>query len=374
MPSRAPQCPANRRRLQGPSWPSWALVSASPRWQRVALVGALGAALAGCCAFSTSPYRGRPSPHYHHGAFHNEAPALHGSFWGLLRWQLTRKRGPWREWVEAKPGPKPPRRVAGSKLRVTFINHATTLVQLAGLNILTDPIYSKRASPLSWIGPARHRPPGIRFADLPPIDIVVISHNHYDHMDLPTLKRLARAFRPRFFVGLGNAPTLRKAGISRVTELDWWQSVVVRKGVRLHAVPAQHFSQRGLCDGNQTQWAGFVVESKRAGNVYFAGDTGFGPHFRRLGKRFAPLRLALLPIGAYRPRWFMKGVHLDPREAVRAHMFLGARHSVAIHFGTFALADDGELEPVITLKRELARQQPRAPFRVLGFGEGWDVP
>lgn len=360
MSSRAPQCPANGPRLQG----VW-----SPR-VGLALAALL---LGGCCAFSTQPYRGRPSPHYHHGAFHNERETAHGSLWKLLRWQLTRKRGPWRDWVDAKPGPKPPRRVKGKKLRVTFINHATALVQIAGLNILTDPIYSKRASPLSWIGPARHRPPGIRFGDLPPIDIVVISHNHYDHMDLPTLERLSKVFRPRFFVGLGNAPLLRKAGIERVIELDWWQSKVVAAGVRVHAVPAQHFSQRGLCDRNQTQWAGFVVESK-VGNVYFAGDTGFGPHFRAIGKRFEPVRLALLPIGAYRPRWFMKAVHLDPRDAVKAHLFLGARHSVAIHFGTFALADDGELEPVVTLQRELGRQKPRAPFRVLGFGEGWDVP
>lgn len=306
--------------------------------------------------------------------FRNDHPTDRHGVGALVRWQLSRDRGSWREWVDAEPGPPPPRRVGGSKLRVTFVNHATTLVQLDGVNMLTDPIYSKRASPVSWAGPRRRRPPGIRFEDLPPIDVVLVSHNHYDHMDLPTLRRLQKAYAPLIIVGLGNGRYLRRRGLKKVVALDWWQQATIKGGLRVHAVPAQHFSARGTCDRNQTLWAGFVVESEASGNVYFAGDTGFGPHFRAIGERFAPLRLALLPIGAFRPRWFMKSMHISPDDAVRAHILLGAQRSVAMHFGTFALGDDGELEPVEALKKALKRRKPHAPFWVLGFGEGREVP
>lgn len=338
-------------------------------------LGALlfGATLGGCCAFSAAPYRGRPSIHYHHGAFQNEHPRDHGGFWRLLRWQLSRRRGPWRERVAAKPGPPPPRRVEGKGLRVTFIGHATLLLQLDGLNVLTDPVYSARIGPVSGVGPTRVRPPGVRFADLPRIDVVIISHNHYDHMDLPTLLRLQRAFQPRFFVGLGNAAYLHERGLRRVVELDWWEQRELAPGFALHSVPAQHFSSRGLCDFDQTLWTGYVLDSHRAGRVYFAGDTGFGPHFRAIGKRFGPLRLALLPIGAFRPRWFMSAVHIDPAQAVRAHILLAAQQSIGMHFGTFRLADDGEHEPLRELARALARQKPSAPFTVLSFGQGRTV-
>jgi L-ascorbate metabolism protein UlaG (beta-lactamase superfamily) len=223
---------------------------------------------------------------------------------------------------------------------------------------------------VEFAGPQRVRPAGIRFEDLPPIHAVVVSHNHYDHLDMPTLSRLHAAHHPRFFVGLGNQALLEAAGIDRVTELDWWEQAALDGELAVHSVPAQHFSQRGLCDRNATLWMGYVLRGP-AGVVYFAGDTGMGPHFAQIRQRFGEPRLALLPIGAYLPRWFMHPIHLSPADAVEAHHLLGAKRSVAIHFGTFALADDAQTQPVDELRLALERA-PFDPedFWVLGFGEG----
>jgi L-ascorbate metabolism protein UlaG (beta-lactamase superfamily) len=334
-----------------------------------ALVGGIG-----CCAFSAPRYSGPALGPFDGARFHNPVAVAHASFADLVRWQLRREPGPWRAWTDAPAGPPPPRRVAHGRLRVTFVNHSTLLVQIDGLNILTDPIWSERASPLSWIGPRRARPPGIRFEDLPPIDVVLVSHNHYDHLDLATLLRLARQHRPHVIVGLGNSALLEAKGIRFVTELDWWQSVSVDRDTRVHFVPAQHFSARGLCDRDTALWGGFVIQSA-SGRVYVAGDTGFGPHFARIGDRLGPLRLALLPIGAARPRWFMAPMHISPAEAVHAHQLLRSATSVAMHFGTFRLGDDGQDEPPAELAK--ARQAAGVSadrFWTLGFGEGRDVP
>jgi len=259
-------------------------------------------------------------------------------------------------------------------MRVTFVNHATSLVQMDGVNVLTDPIWSERCSPVSFAGPRRAVPPGLRLDQLPPIDVVVISHNHYDHLDLPTLRAVAAAHRPRILVPRGNRSLLDRSRIRNVEELDWWQSVEIRGGVRIAAVPAQHFSGRGLFDRDRALWAGWVATGP-AGSAYFAGDTGFGPHFREIRDRFGSPRLALLPIGAYRPEWFMSRVHMSPEEALRAHEILGAGTSVGIHFGTFRLADDGQDEPAARIEALTRENSPAAPrFRVLGFGEGCDVP
>jgi L-ascorbate metabolism protein UlaG (beta-lactamase superfamily) len=259
-------------------------------------------------------------------------------------------------------------------MRVTFVNHATALIQAEGLNVLTDPIWSDRCSPVSFAGPKRVIPPGLRYEQLPAIDVVLISHNQYDHLDLPTLRRLAAEHRPRVLVPLGNRRLLDRAGVGGAEELGWWQSVGVGDAVQIAAVPAQHFSGRGLFDRDRALWAGFVLAGP-AGPVYFAGDTGFGPHFEEIRNRFGPPRLALLPIGAYRPEWFMSRVHASPDEALRAHRILGAGTSVGIHFGTFRLADDGQDEAparIETLVSESAEPRPR--FWILGFGEGRDVP
>ena len=257
---------------------------------------------------------------------------------------------------------------------MTFVNHATVLVQTANVNVLTDPVWSERVSPVSWAGPRRRRPPGIRFEDLPQIDCVLVSHNHYDHLDVDTLERLEKRDRPSVLCGLGVGRLLRRRGLSEVIELDWWESVRARPGLSVNAVPVQHFSGRGLFDRNHTLWTGFVL-SGGDGSVYFAGDTGYGPHFRQAREKFPDIRLALLPIGAYKPVWFMGPVHMSPQEALAAHRDLGAAVSLGIHHGTFDLADDGEKEPTQEIARLLeACPDPKPRFWILDNGESRDVP
>jgi L-ascorbate metabolism protein UlaG (beta-lactamase superfamily) len=336
--------------------------------------GALLGAVAYGCIASTRRYRGAVSDHFDGRRFRNETQTEHAGFGDFVRWMRTRQPGPWRKWEGVPPAPSPPRRVGRGEMRVTFVNHATVLVQMDGVNILTDPIWSERCSPVSFAGPRRVHPPGLRFEQLPPIDVVLVSHNHYDHLDLPTLERLAAEHRPRIFVPVGNRVILDRAKIRNVEELDWWQSIEVRDGIRVAAVPTQHFSGRGLFDRDRALWAGFVVTGP-AGAMYFAGDTGFGPHFGQIRARYGPPRLAMLPIGAYRPEWFMSRVHMSPEEALRAHQILGAEASVAIHFGTFRLADDGQDEAPARIEAALrASPKPAPQFWVLGFGEARDVP
>jgi L-ascorbate metabolism protein UlaG (beta-lactamase superfamily) len=330
----------------------------------------------GCCAFGAPRYRGPNSAHFDGEKFLNQGDRVEiNGLLPFLGFLAQRKQNPWRPYREEPPGPPPPRRVGAGELRVTFVNHATVLVQMDGVNVLTDPVWSRRVGPVSWAGPERRRPPGIRFEDLPPIDVVVISHNHYDHLDVPTLRRLQQAHRPRFVVGLGAGGVLREGGVTREPiELDWWDSREISPAVRLHAVPAAHFSSRGLCDENRNLWAGYVLKSA-SGAVYFAGDTGMGPHFAQVRDRFGPVRLAILPIGAYLPHWYMSPVHISPKEAVIAHITLQARTSLAMHHGTFALGDDGEDDPPRDLQRALAEIRPRRDrFWLLGFGEGRPVP
>jgi L-ascorbate metabolism protein UlaG (beta-lactamase superfamily) len=338
------------------------------------LTGAAGLALvAAGCALYAPRWRGPAGPHFDGKRFRSIEPLDHG-FSDFFRWITHRDRGPWRAFTDTPPGPRPPERIDEGRLRVTFVNHSTVLVQMDGLNILTDPVWSERASPVSFTGPRRHRPPGILFSDLPPIDAVLVSHNHYDHMDLPTLRRLASSHNPRVFAGLGNASFLEKHGVPRSQDLDWWNSVALAPGVTLTAVPARHFSSRGPFDRDRTLWCGWVVTGP-SGSFYFAGDTGWGSHFQLIRDRFPSLCLALLPIGAYRPRWFMSQAHIDPEEAVRAQETLGAATAIAIHFGTFAQADDGESEPIEALEAALARHPaPRPRFLILDNGQSLDSP
>jgi L-ascorbate metabolism protein UlaG (beta-lactamase superfamily) len=323
---------------------------------------------------STGRYRGPASDHFDGRRFHNLDNVPHGGLLAFLRWRLGRLLGgvgAWPRWIDTPPGPLPPEEVGGAGLRVTFVNHSTTLLQTAGRNVLTDPIWSERASPCSWAGPRRHRPPGLRFEDLPPIDLVLLSHNHYDHLDLPTLWRLRRQHSPRFVVPLGVGALLADFDIGPVTEMDWRQEESLPGDISVACVPAQHFSGRGLRDRDATLWCGYVLRGP-AGTVYYAGDTGFGRHFKEIAARHGAPRLALLPIGGFLPSWFMGPVHMSPEEAVRAHQLLRARTSVAIHFGTFALADDGEAAPVDGLRAALP--EGGNDFWILAPGEGRDVP
>ncbi|HEY8224090.1 MAG TPA: MBL fold metallo-hydrolase [Pyrinomonadaceae bacterium] len=317
-------------------------------------------------------YRGAVTNHFNGKKFLNLDPPEGKGFFDFLRWQLTAKRGAWNKWTDAQSGAKPVPKISGADLRVTFINHATVLIQTQDLNILTDPIWSERASPVKWAGPKRHRPPGVKFEDLAPIDIVLISHNHYDHLDIQTLLKLDADHQPRFVVGLGNLAFLSARGINNVIELDWWEVAKASDELNVTCVPAKHFSGRGLSDGYATLWCGFVIQTP-SGNIYFAGDTGMGSHFKEIKERFSRFRLVLLPIGAYLPRWFMHPVHISPSEAIEVHHLLEPRVSMAIHFGTFALGDDGEIEPVTELRQALNKQDKRENFWVLEHGEGRNV-
>jgi L-ascorbate metabolism protein UlaG (beta-lactamase superfamily) len=309
--------------------------------------------------------------HFDGSRFRNLVPRRNG-FGAVLRWLFSRKPGQWRVFGEASPASLPPKK--SDALRVTFINHSTFLIQLKGLNLLTDPIWSERASPLSWAGPRRYHAPGIAIEHLPPIDLVLLSHDHYDHMDFPTLQRLAVEHRPTIYTGLRNGSILARHGISNVVELDWWQEAAARSDMWITAVPAQHFSGRTPFDRDKRLWCGFVLQTEDEA-LYFAGDTGMGKHIEQIARRFPDLDVAILPIGAFRPEWFMGEVHMSPKDAVVSHLALGARVSVASHFGTFALADDGDDEAVEELKDILRRTQMReTEFWVLGFGEGRDVP
>ncbi len=345
-------------------------------WVLAAILAALlGLIAIGCFMIATPYYKGAPSDHFDgRHFFNNEAPIGRRGFGSFFKWMWTRKPGPWLDWIANPPAEPLPERVGPGELRVTFVGHSTVLIQMDGLNILTDPFWSERIGPVGFIGPKRHRAPGVRFEDLPPIDVVLIGHNHYDHMDMPTLERLAAVHHPLFLTGLGNAALLTARGIDRVREMDWWQNEKLAEDVTANFVPARHFSGRGLCDRNRSLWGGFVIQGP-AGTVYFSGDTGMGPQFEEIRKKFGRPRLALLPIGAFRPRWFMGPVHLSPDEAVEAHQILGAGTSLAVHFGTLRLGDDGQFEPVEELFRSLGeRGVSAARFWVLEPGQGRAVP
>ncbi len=317
------------------------------------------------------PYRGPVSDHFDGERFHNVEPVDLPSVWRGIRYALTTDHGPWDEWRDVPTAPPPPSRVAHDSLKVTYINHATTLVQMGGVNILTDPTWSARASPFTWTGPKRRHPPGLRLDQLPDIDVVLLSHNHYDHTDLATLDTLSATHLPLFIVGLGSAALLQKRGIGDIRELDWNTETTYR-GLRFVGQRCRHFSGRGMSDRQRTLWMSYIIEG-HAGRVYFSGDTGYGSHFVQTGARFGPIRLAILPIGAYLPKWFMGSVHIDPAEAVQAHRDLRAQTSLAVHYGTFRLSEEGQDDPVIAL-REALSSATDIRFWILPPGEGQFAP
>jgi len=310
------------------------------------------------------------SDHCNGEQFHNVA-IPERALGQVFTWLRTRQPSRWPGWVENEKFLLPPQRHSTQirDWRVTFINHATVLLQIGPYNLLTDPVWSERVSPFSYVGPRRIRAAGVALQDLPPIDVVLLSHNHYDHLDLATLKWLERRDHPHIVTGLGNAPLLHANGIRHVTELDWWHHIE-HGDMNIHFVPAQHFSGRGLRDRDMTLWGGLWVETV-AGAMFFAGDTGYGPHFREIRERLGNPRLALLPIGAYEPRWFMGPVHMNPEDAVLAHRDLDADTSLAIHFNTFQLTDETIDRPVRDLADALGKHQVEAArFVVLKEGEG----
>ena len=318
------------------------------------------------------------SDHYDGAHFRNPGGSAPAGLGAVLRWSLTRRRSPWPQSVQDPAWPPPARDVSPGHAALTFIGHSTMLVRLRlpggeVFSVLTDPVFSDRCSPLAFAGPRRARAPGLALAALPQVDAILVSHNHYDHMDLASLRALHRRFGAPVITTLGNAAPLAAAGVPGATELDWWASTAAGPAT-VTATPAVHFSARGIHDRDRTLWAGFMVRIGGA-QVFFAGDSGAGPHWTEIQTRLGPPGLALLPIGAYAPRSIMQAIHMDPGNAVRARADLGAPVAVGIHFGTFQLTDEGIDDPVRDL--EAARAAAgllRDAFDVLGCGETRELP
>lgn len=340
--------------------------------RRALLAGAGAAAVTAAAAVVTSR-KGRRFPlsdHCDGERFFNTdpaAPAGRGTG-DLLRWATERRPARWPARVADPPQPFP-ERIGREELAVTFIGHSTFLVRIGELAVLTDPVWAAHAGPFGRLGPGRVRAPGLGLDRLPPVDLVLLTHNHYDHLDPAALAAVGSRWRPRLVTPLGNAEYVPRGATGDLRELDWWDATELPGGARVTAVPAQHFSARTPFDRNRALWSGFVLEH-RGWRLYFAGDTGYGAHFVEIGARFPGIHLALLPIGAYDPRWFMRPVHTDPEEAVRAHLELGAARSVAMHFGTFQLTDEPIDEPATRLAAERDRRGLAADsFGVLTTGQ-----
>ena len=309
--------------------------------------------------------------------FHDtEGQPADKSFADIMTWMVGSRRTAWPRHRDPAPHGPVATRIAGEGLRATFVGHATVLLQCAGLNILTDPLWSDRASPFAWLGPRRTVPPGLPLDALPPLDAILVSHNHYDHMDTATLSRLTARHGCPVITPLGNGRYLRRClNGAPLHEVDWGGGVDV-KGARVTALRARHWSHRAVGDTNRALWAAFAIETP-AGNIYFAGDTGHrgGGHFDEAARFAGPYRLALLPIGAYEPRDFMRDQHMNPPEAVDGFLRCRAHHALAIHHGTIQLTNEGIDEPAEWLTRAAA-EAGLAPdaFRVLPPGASWDVP
>jgi L-ascorbate metabolism protein UlaG (beta-lactamase superfamily) len=285
-------------------------------------------------------YEGPITDHFNGKTFTNPGDRKAKGLPDVLKWMLSRKREKWQRDQHSVLGKKPLESVRAG-VRITFVNHSTFLIQFDGINILTDPVWSERTSPFSWAGPKRMRPPGIRFDDLPQIHYILLSHNHYDHLDVPTLKKLSNRFNPKIFTALGVKAFLDQNEIKNAVDMDWWNTLLMEGSTQVQAVPAQHFSGRGTFDRDATLWCGFVVK-RNEGNIYFAADTGYNETtFKEIGDRCAPINLSLIPIGAFKPEWFMSPIHCSPKEAVKIHLDCNSKQSIATHFGTFPLADEG---------------------------------
>lgn len=255
-------------------------------------------------------------------------------------------------------------------IKVTFINHSTVLLQSQDFNLLTDPVWSEKISPI-FISPLRLRPPAIKFESLPRIHAVLISHNHYDHMDLPTLKKLEKKWQPLFIVPLGNKSYLQQKGIRRVIEMDWWQKIKIKNNVMVTVLPAQHWSARWLHDSNQTLWNsyGIVMANKK---IYFTGDSGYGQFFKSIRRNWGQPDLAFLPIGSYTPKLLSHSVHMDPYEALKAHIDLASKKSYAIHYGAFALGCSSNAEALSAFSHAKKRYGKKANnFLVIQEGKAY---
>jgi L-ascorbate metabolism protein UlaG (beta-lactamase superfamily) len=291
------------------------------------------------------------SDHFNGKTFFNPGPRADRGLLEVLRWKFSSKPERWPDWVELTPPPPAP---AGGGVTATWVNHSTFLLQTPHGNLLTDPVFSDRVSPVSWAGPRRVHAPGVAYSALPRIDAVLLSHDHYDHCDAPSLRQLARDHQPWFIAPLGHHALLTGIGAKRIVELDWWQTHQPWAGCTVTCTPSRHWSRRSIGGTNRRLWSGFYLHTAER-KVWFLGDSGYdGGLFREIGGRCGPPDLALIPIGAYAPRWFMQSAHMNPDEAVQAHHDCGARRSVAMHWGTFQLTDEGRDDPALALARARA--------------------
>jgi L-ascorbate metabolism protein UlaG (beta-lactamase superfamily) len=283
-------------------------------------------------------------------------------------WKMLREGGgtPWPAQVADPPQPPPPDAVPPGHAAFTFIGHSSFRVLLEdGIVLLTDPIFSERCSPLSFAGPKRVRPPALALDALTRVDAVLVSHAHYDHLDLPSLRALHARFAPRIVTGLGNAAWLARQGIPGAVELDWGETATLPGRHRATFLPMRHFAARGIHDRSRTLWGGFAVEAAGGGRFIFAGDSADGAHFAEIGRAFGPFGVGLIPIGAFEPEWFMQAVHVTPEQAVATQRALRVRTAIAMHFATFKLTREGIDEPA----RRLAAARATQDFRLPAFGE-----
>ena len=301
------------------------------------------------------------SDHYDGKKFFNPGDNQLLSFWQILKWKMNNSAATWPVHV---PNRIYPTAVLSPehKAAVTFINHATFLLQYQDLTILTDPIFSSKASPSSYFGPHRVREPGLKIEELPKIDVIIISHNHYDHMDLDSLKLIDAKFKPLILVPLGDEKLLLESGVQNVREMDWWQEEMIR-GHKIVFTPSQHWSARGFFDQCQSLWGSYYIQSPGF-KTYFGGDTGYSDHFKKTQTRLGAPDLALLPIGAYAPEELMRVNHMTPEDAIKAHGDLKSALSVGMHFGTFQLTDESMEAPLERIEKAQVDQ-----FIVLDIGE-----
>ncbi|MBR0557695.1 MBL fold metallo-hydrolase [Ciceribacter sp. L1K23] len=322
-------------------------------------------------------YFGPPTDHFDGVRFFNPGGVEPGTLKDVWKWQTNGQKSRWPKKVELPNPARPADHVKGADLRVTMVGHASMLIQVAGINILTDPVWSTRASPLSFAGPKRVIRPGIEFDDLPPIDVVLVTHNHYDHLDMKTLVRLNEEHGPHFVTPLGNDTIIHNViPEAKMSAVDWGDRLDYWDGLSIIAEPCHHWSARGMNDRRMALWAAFVLETP-AGRIYHIGDTGFhdGINYRAAAEKYGDFRLAILPVGAYEPRWFMKGQHQNPQEAVQGFRIVNAAYAIGHHFGTFQLTDEAIETPVhdLAIALEAAEIAPTR-FLPLRAGEMFDVP
>ncbi len=318
-------------------------------------------------------YTGPVTDHFDGKQFHHaDTPSTDKSLVELLRWKLFNRPSRWPQNIAARSGLKPETRIDG--LCITAIGHSSMLIQVAGLNILLDPVWSDRTSPFTWTGPTRHNPPAVSLDDLPPIDVVLVTHNHYDHMDTATISALWQAHKPEVISPLGNDAVIRKdAPGVQVQTGDWWQTFKLSGQVRATIVPAYHWSARNLGDRRFALWGGFVLDSP-AGTIYCAGDTAYqdGKIFTEIRNRCGEPLAAILPIGAYDPRWFMSTQHTNPAEAVQIAVDIGAQHLLGVHWATFQLTDEPWEEPAQLLDAAIRERKPaKLTSQALRPGDVW---